>query len=219
MAWKLEVDISGEKPSMLFNSGGFELFVPPTPFCPPGKPPIFVMVEDLKDTFYEVDYEAADLQNRTPWSELELHTVLDPAIVFPSLQWQKFENLAEESVEIVTGYLIAIQSRESDAWAAVKLGDVHIRKYPEEVMNWRLLESVKGPELGAEVQTGLLRHVYNRRPGSVQRSIPYVTPARILDKMERPWHKDGAALNWNLDGRFVGAARIARDQRWRLYAE
>jgi len=219
MARRPEVDTPGEKPSMLFNSGGFELFVPPTPFCPPGKPLVFVMLEDLKDTFYEVDYQAADLQNMTLWSELALHTVLDPAIVFPSLQWQKFENLADESVEKVTGFLVAIQSREGDAWTAVKLGTVHIRKYPEEVVNWRVLESVKGPELGAEMQAGLLRHVYNRRPSSVQRSIPYVTPRRILDKMERSWHKDGAALNWNLDGRFVGGARIARDQRWRLYAQ
>lgn len=219
MAWRPEVDTSGEKPSLLFNSGGFELFVPPTPFRPPDQPPLFVMLEDLEDAFYEVDYESADLRNTTPWSELGLYTVLDPAIAFPSLQWQKFENLADESVEKVTGFLVAIQSREGDAWTAVKLGAVHIRKYPEEVVNWRALESTKGPELGAEMKAGLLRHIYNRRSGSVQRSIPYVTSRRILDEMEKPWHEDGAALNWHLDGRFVGAARVARDQRWRLYAQ
>lgn len=198
-----------------FASGGFELFVPPVPFSQPPEPACFVMLDDQNDAFYEVDYQSVDLRNSTDWTALKLHTVPDPAVVFPTLQWQKFENDINKKI---TGFVVDIKSRGEDSWTAEKIGAVHVRRFPQEYMNWSALASLKGSELPEEMKAGLLRKVFNQREGSMVQTISYATPRRILDTMKRPWHQDGAALNWELDEKFVGANRIEKDQKWKLYA-
>jgi hypothetical protein len=206
---------SDRRPNLNFASGGFELFVPPVPFSQPPKPAYFVMLDDQNDAFYEVDYQSVDLRNRTEWTVMELHTVPDPAVVFPTLQWQRFEN---DTNEKITGFVVDIKSRDEDYWTAEKIGMVHVRRFPQEYMNWSALASLKGSELPEEMKAGLLRNVFNRREGSTVQTISYVTQRRVLDNMKRPWHQDGAALNWELDERFVGAKRIEGDQKWKIYA-
>lgn len=186
------------------------------------------MLDDLDNVFYDVDYESSELQNSTDWTELALHNVVDPAIVFPPNQWQIFEECwtwrqvggeLEDRPLIATGFLVSIQSRDSGIFNATKLGTVHVLQWRQQHMNWGVLESLKGTELPSEMRAGLLRHIFNRRPGAnTQMVISYVTPRRVLDENSRPWHEDGASLNWELDHRFAGGARIGREQKWRLYA-
>lgn len=181
----------------------------------PPKRPHFVMVDDLNNVFYDVDYESPDLKNPVPWAELLLHTSRDPAIVFPPNQYQ----LGVENPGLrITGFLVLIQSREDDVFTGYKIGTVHVQPLAQERMNWGVLESWKGPELASEVRAGLLRHVFNRRPGAHPIAISYVTPRNILDSMQRQWHKNAAALEYELDGIFAGGRRIGENQRWRLYA-
>ena len=194
-----------------FTSGGFELYVPPTPFSnPPGRTR-FVMLDDLNNVFYDVDYESSSLNNSTPWTKLGLHNVADPAIVFPPNQWQMFEENSS-----ATGFLVLIQSRDSGLFTATKIGTVYVRPLLQEFMNWGVLESLKGSELPSEMRAGLLRHVFNRRPGANARMISYVTLRRVLDNMHRPWHQNGAWLNWELDDKFTGGSLIGNEQMWKL---
>jgi hypothetical protein len=202
-------------PSLQFTSGGFELYVPPTPFSNPPKPAHFVVLDDLNDVFYDVDYESSDLKNTTPWTELALHTVADPAIVFPPNQYQMSEN---NKTLRITGFLVSIQSRDSGLFTATKIGTVHVQQLQKKYMNWGALESLKGAELPSEMRAGLLRHVFNRRPRGSARMISYVTPRHVLDNMPRQWHRNAAALNWELDERFAGGARIGKERKWRLHA-
>jgi len=202
-----------------FRSGGFELYVPPTAFSLPGPPhfcpPHFVMLDDQDDILYDVDYESKELKNTTPWVDLELHKKVDPAIVFPSVEWQKHE---ADKQKKVTGFLVSIQSREGGWNTAIHLGTVHVVQYQPEFMNWAALESLKGSELPAEMKDGLLRKVFNRRPGSGTQALSYVNSLSVLDGLPRPWHRDGQALNYELDERFVGCKMIAKDQKWKLLA-
>jgi hypothetical protein len=204
-----------EPPSLQFTSGGFELYVPPTPFSSPPEPAHFVMLDDKNDTFYDVDYESLDLKNSTPWVELALYTVQDAAIVFPPGQWDIHE--ANKSVR-VTGFLVSILNRTGGLFTAKKIGTVHVQPFPQKFMNWDALESLKGSELPSEMKAGLLRHVFNRRPGSGFRVIEHVTSRSILESMSRPWHRNGDALNWELDHRFAGGSCIEREQKWKLCA-
>lgn len=213
-AWPL-VGNSDSRANLNFASGGFELFVPPVPFSQPPEPACFVMLDDQNNAFYEVDYQSVDLKNSIDWTALKLHTVLDPALVFPTLQWQTFE---KDMNKKITGFVVDIKSRDEDSWTAERIGTVHVRRFPQEYINWSVLASLKGSELPEEMKAGLLRKVFNQGRSSMTQTISYVTPRRILDTMERPWHQDGAALNWELDERFVGANRIEKDQKWKLYA-
>lgn len=160
------------------------------------------MLDDLNDIFYDIDYEAADLKNIEPWTALKLHTVKDAAIVFPPKHWDWHEKHISARV---TGFLVSIQSRTPELFTGTKLGAVHMQLFPEKFMNWDGLEGRKKAYLPSEMRSGLLRHVFDRHPGSQTRTIFYVTPRKILDGMSNPWHNDGAALNWELDERFVGA--------------
>lgn len=208
---------SSEPPSLEITSAGFELFIPPTPFSNPQPPEPngrFVLLDDEDNVFYDVDYTSPGLRNTVSWKQLALHTIPDPAIVFPPAQWQKLK----DPNWLPTGFLVSIQSREPDCFKAVNLGAVHVKPRPQALMNWDVLESLKGPELPAEMKAGLLRKVFNRRPGANMQSISYVNPRKVLDKMSRPWHRDGKWLNWELDDRFVGGKRIDEGQKWRLYA-
>jgi hypothetical protein len=203
-----------DKPQTLkYTSGGFELYVPPTKFAHPPEPARFVMLDDINDTFYQVLYEGLRLKNTTPWTDLALHTTPDPAIVFPPNQQEIFD--AKLSIT-ATGFLVSIISRANGEFVAKWLGTVHVDRLPEQSMNWGALESLKGDELPAEMRNGLLRFVFNRRPGASGGSHSYVTPRGVLDGLERPWYKDGASLAWELDDRFVGGKRIEREQRWKL---
>jgi hypothetical protein len=211
---------ASEGQSLDITSGGFELYVPPTPFAmggPEKKDPIsrFVMLDDENGVFYDVDYGSEPLRNSTPWSELALYNVVDPAVVFPPAQWQKLHDLDW----LPTGFLVAIQSRDGNVFRAVKIGAVHVKRLPRDLMNWGALESLTGPELTAEVRAGLLRRVFDRRPGSNAGPVSYVNPKKVLDGMPRPWHRDGNWLNWELSHRFVGGKEIDEGQRWELYAE
>lgn len=209
--------ILNEPPSRDITTAGFELYVPPTPFSNPTPPEPsgrFVMLDDEDGVFYDVCYDSAPLRNTIPWTELGLHNFVDPAIIFPPAQWQK---LADPDW-LPTGFLVSIQSRGPEHFTAIKIGTVHVKQLPQALMNWEVLESLKGPELPAEMKAGLLRSVFNRRPGSNSQSISYVNQRGVLDKMSRPWHRDGNWLNWELDHRFAGGRRIDEKQKWKLYA-
>jgi len=209
-----------EHQSLNITSAGFELYVPPTPFArealekkdPMGR---FVMLDDENNVFYDVDYGSAHLRNSTPWPELALHNVVDPAIVFPPAQWQKLH----DPDWLPTGFLVAIRSRDDNVFKAVKIGTVHVKQLPRALMNWGALESLTGPEFVAEMKAGLLRRVFDRRPGSNSGPVSYVNPKKVLNGKPRPWHQDGKWLNWELNHRFVGGKEIDKGQRWALYAE
>ena len=81
---------------MNFTSAGFELYIPPSPMInhllkPPHRAR-FVLVDDINDKFYDVDYDGANdpskLGNTLSWAKLALHKVTDPAIVLPGDQWK-----------------------------------------------------------------------------------------------------------------------------------
>jgi hypothetical protein len=211
---------ASEGQSLAVTSGGFELYVPPTPFSmgdPEKKDPTgrFVMLDDENDIFYDVDYGSEPLRNSTPWSKLALYNVVDPAIVFPPKQWQKLH----EPDWLPTGFLVAIQSRDDNVFRAVKIGAVHVKRLRRELMSWGALESLRGSELTTEMKAGLLRRVFNRRPGSNAEPASYVNAKKVLDGKQRPWHQDGNWLNWELSHRFVGGKKIDEGQRWELHAE
>ena len=194
-----------------FRSWGFELYVPPTPFSSPPAPTRFVMLDDLNDVFYDIDYETPLLGNKTPWTELALHTVPDPAIVFPPEQQDMLHKM-----QFATGFLVSIESRSSTLITARKIGRVNVKQLPEKLMNWSALRALKGKELPAEMRAGLLRRIWNRRSGAADHSIPFVTPSRILNDMPRPWHRDAVALNYELDERFAGGKALGPPSRWKV---
>ena len=216
------LEINGVSVMEITSSAGFELYVPPSPMINERhKSPHcgrFVMLDDANDTFYDVDYDAANnpprLGNEVSWIELALHAVPDPAIVLPGDQWKW---LHDERRRFSMGFLISIESREENVLYGKKIGSVFVKKLDREHMNWAALRSLKGEELPAEMRAGLLRRVWNRRPSADVSSIPYVTPARVLDGMPRPWHRDGEWLNWELDHQFAGGKVIRQEQRWRLH--
>ncbi|OQV06553.1 hypothetical protein CLAIMM_11103 [Cladophialophora immunda] len=116
-----------------------------------------------------------------------------------------------------TGLLVSIQARHApDLIAAVTLGRVHVKPLPREFMNWSALRGLKGPQLPAEMRAGLLRRVWDRRGRADPQPVPLVTPGRILNDMPRPWHRDGAVLNDELDRRFVGARPLGPPSRWKV---
>ena len=78
------------------------------------------------------------------------------------------------------------------------------------------LRALKGKELPAEMRAGLLRRIWNRRSNAADQSIPFVTPSRILNGMPRPWHRDGVALNYELDERFAGGKTLGPPSRWKV---
>ena len=194
-----------------FRSWGFELYVPPTPFSSPPAPTRFVMLDDLNGVFYDVDYETPLLGNKTPWMELALHTVTDPAIVFPPEQQDMLHKK-----QFATGFLVSIGSRSPTLITARMLGRVNVKKLPQELMNWSALRALKGKELPAEMCAGLLRRIWNRRAGAAAQSFPFVTPSRILNGMPRPWHRDGVALNYELDERFAGGKALGPPSCWKV---
>ncbi len=210
-----------EGESFAITSAGFELYVPPTPFAkgddPKKKDPTgrFVMLDDENGVFYDVDYGSAPLHNSTPWSELTLHKVVDPAIVFPPAQWEKLH----DPEWLPVGFLVAIRSCEGDIFKAVKIGTVHVKPLPRALMNWGALERLKGPELTAEMKTGLIRRVFDCRPWSNAGPVSYVNLKKVLDAKSRPWDQQGNWLSWELDERFVGGKEIDKGQRRELYAE
>ena len=204
------------------TAAGFELYIPPSPMenklhksphC--GR---LVILDDANDTFYNLDYDAANnptkLGNKLSWNELALHTVPDPAIVLPENQWKW---LHDEERQFSKGFLVSVESRQGGIFIGKKIGSVFVSKLKQEHMNWAALRSLKGEELPAEMRAGLLRRVWNRRSDANTSSIPYVTPAHVLDNMPRPWHRDGEWLNWELDHQFAGSKVIQPEQRWRLY--
>jgi hypothetical protein len=196
---------------LTFLSWGFELYLPPNAFSTPPARPRFVMLDDLNDVFYDVDYETALLGNQTSWTDLAIHKIRDAAIVFPPeqqdmLQMQRF----------ATGLLVSIESRTSEMIIAKKVGRVNVKPLPQEFMNWSALTGLKGKELPAEMRAGLLRRVWNRRPVTGSQSSSFVTPSRILNAMPRPWHRDGVALSYELDDRFVGGKAVGPPSVWRV---
>lgn len=199
------------------KSAGFELYLPPTPMLnpqtnPPERPR-FVMLDYTNDVFYDVDYETANLRNSTSYAALALHTVQDPAIVFPPNQWNMLQTM-----KFATGFLVSIISRDGQTFSAKNLGSVNVKPLRQELMNWAALRSKKGPELPAEMKAGLLRHVWNRRSNAATQSIPYVHQRHVLDNMSNPWHRDGVALNYELDQQFAGGRLFGAEQQWKLYA-
>ena len=208
---------------MEMTGPGFELYVPPTPMVndrlkPPHKGR-FVMLDDVNDVFYDIDYDAAlkpaALGNTVSWADLALHTVREPALVLQLSQWQWLSN---PQTNFARAFLVSIESRNEGIVYARRIGSVFVRKVQQEYMNWYALRSEKGEELPAEMRAGLLRKLWNRSPSHQSPNISYVTPASVLDKMPRPWHKDGAWLNWELDHQYAGGSVIPPSQCWRLRA-
>lgn len=193
-----------------FDSGGFHLFVPPLPFA--CKRPRFIMLDDSKQVFYDVDYETPALGNHTPWEKLDLHTKREPAIVFTPFHYYAFMKR-----DFATGSLVSIESREDNVYVAKWLGAVNVSPMKQDQMNWAMLRSWKGEELPNEMQNGLLRHVWNRRSKAESNNIPYVTQASVLDQMPRPWHNNGEYLSYELDQTFAGGLPIGSDQLWRIH--
>lgn len=206
----------GSRPTLHFVSGGFELYVPPTPFSQPPEPPMFVMLDDMNDVFYQVDYGHPGLRNANSWVDLQLHRVTDPAIVFPPNQLSLY---AQNDNITMTGFLVSIASRGATGWLVKKIGAVHVRRYPLKYINWDVLASTKGPELIAELQAGLLRKVFNRRDVGTSERPSFVTLGNTINHMSRAWHEGGAALSYELDERFVGAVRIPNEQGWSVYTD
>jgi hypothetical protein len=189
-----------------FNSGGFELFLPPTPFSQPPEPAQFIMLDDVNQIFYDVRYRGAD---STSWTAIKAHQIPDPAIVFPPNQWTHM--LASSHG---TGFLVSIESREREVFYARMLGTVNVAPVDEKRMNWGALRGEKGPELPAEMKSGLLRHVWDRRSRPSFHAIAYETSAAVLNRMPRPWHRDGAALNYELDHVFAGCLALGAQTSW-----
>jgi hypothetical protein len=174
------------------------------------------MLDDLNDVFYRVDYEFVSPRNRKSWVEVQLHTVQIPAIIFHPDQWQVQDKKAVQG----QGYLVAVEPhQQGDVLTATMLGAVHISPLPQEHMSWGALEGLKGAELPAEMKAGLLRKVFDRRPGADLSSISYVTPSKTLRAMESQWHRDGVELNYQLDSRFAGGRQIEIGQKWRVYVQ
>jgi hypothetical protein len=195
-----------------FKSRGFELYLPPTPFSSPPAYARFVMLDDSTQKFYDVDYQTELLGNTTPWTALALHQVRDPAIVFPPEQCDMLEIM-----KFATGFLVSIECRDREMFVAKKIGSVNVKLMEEKLMNWAALRSLKGDELPAEMRVGLLRRVWNKRPNAASQSIPYVTPRLTLDDMPKHWHRDGAALNYELDQIFAGGAPLGEQQHWKVH--
>ena len=143
-----------------FQSGGFELYLPPTPFSMPPEPARLVMVDDLRQVIYDVDYETSFLKNTIPWSALNLHKIEDPAIVFRPMQ---LECLMLPERAFATGLLASIETRDDGVYKAKRVGVVNVSPFPKEVINWAVLQSWNGEELPTEMQAGPLRRVWNRR--------------------------------------------------------
>ncbi len=190
-----------------FRSSGFELYLPPTNFKSR-----FVMFDDSNQIFYDVNYDTELLGNRIPWPSLKPENLRDPAIVFPPKQSD-----ALKIMNFATGFLVSILHREGDKFVAQKLGLVEVKALKEELMNWSALTALKGEELPNEMKAGLMRRLWDRRPGSQHRSIPYVTPGSVLDQMPRRWHTDGAALNYELYLIFAAGAPLASTQHWEVH--
>src|SRR5882757_9040178 len=104
------------------QSSGFELYPPPTPFSQPPKPPRFVMLDHLENIFYDIDYQTPQPGNNASWTELGLHTVPDPAIVWPPNQAGKLQTAG-----FATGFLVSIESRSEGIFSAQKIGTVNVR--------------------------------------------------------------------------------------------
>lgn len=171
------------------------------------------MLDDSRQIFYDVDYENRLLRNTKTWAGLEMHKVVDPAIVFPPTQKRMLQQ-----AKFATGFLVSIESRDLDTFTARKIGSVNVSPCKEESMNWDALKSLKGEELPTEMQHGILRRVWNRRPQTSNANMNYLTPASVMDGMVRPWHNDGAQLSYELDEMFAGGLPISNDQSWQLSA-
>jgi hypothetical protein len=156
------------------------------------------------------------LKNRKSWKDLQLHTVQIPAIIFHPDNWQ-----AQDKKAVVgEGYLVTMEPlQQGEVRTATMLGTVHVSPLKQEHMSWGALEDLKGAELPAEMKAGLLRKVFNRRPGADLSSISYVTPSKTFRGMKSPWHEDGGQLNFQLDSRFAGGSQIEIGQRWKVYVQ
>ena len=201
-----------EQEFLTFTSGGFELYVPPSPLQ---STPRFVMLDDLNNVFYDVDYETSTLKNTTSWSDLALHTVPAPAIAFRLDQLDLM--MQNPTKAMMKGFLVAITTWDSGTITAKKIGSVFVKRLDPKFMNWSVLKDWRGSELPAEMKAGLLRRVFDKRPEAHAQMMSYVTPSSTLARMSVPWHRDGHALNHMLQERFAGGQTIARDQTWKLY--
>jgi len=198
---------SGKTGVLEFRSSGFELYLPPTSFKSR-----FVMFDNSKQIFYDIDYETAQLGNNTPWSRLAPETLRDPAIVFPPEHCDMLEIM-----KFATGFLVSILRREGDKFIAKKLGRVNVKPVEPKYMNWSALTTWKGEELANEMKAGLLKRMWDRRAGFTSRVVPYVTSGNVLDEMPRKWHEDGAALNYELDRIFAAGAPLLSSQHWEVH--
>lgn len=205
------------KDQLQFQSWGFQLYLPPTPFASQASETEeaeigrFVMVDDKNDAFYDVDYVTGKLGNTISWRELALHKVKDAAICFPPEQQDMLYKMS-----FAIGLLVSVEHRDGSFLKVTKLGKVNVKKIPQPYMNWTALQDLRGKELGEEMQVGLLRKVWDRRGGSLTRLGNYVTPSRVLNAMSSPWHRDGEALNNILDNRFAGADAIEPPSLWHV---
>lgn len=193
-------------PLLDIQGGGFELYLPPTPFRSQ-----LVMLDYSTETFYSVNYRAAAQGDETPWSDLGLETITDPAILFQPEQSERLEN-----GKFATGFLVSILDRQADKFVARKLGLVNVGPLPEYAMNWAALQSKKGEELKNEMRAGLMKYLWNRRQPAEQALFPYQTPGSVLNSMPRQWHIDGAALNHELDYIFAAGEALPLTQCWGL---
>jgi hypothetical protein len=195
--------------TVLRQAPGYFLYLPPTPIKSR-----FVMLEETTKTFYDVDTQTPLLQNPASWatagiSPSELGP--RPAIVFPiPLSDESKQILAEKGHDpgFMVGRLVSIESQEGKKVFAKPVGKVNVKPFPEHVMSWTALESMKGPVLSSEMKNGLMERLWGWHEDSGAEAAPFVTSNDVLDKMLRKWHIDPVALNFELDGVFASGKRI-----------
>jgi hypothetical protein len=189
------------------NAPGFELYLPPTPFKSR-----FIMLNELTSTFYDVDYATPTICNTMEWKDLALESIQDPAIILAD--GVPVINRPDERMGSL-GVLVSINRRTERTLFATYIGRVLVRMFPASLMNWEALAKMKGAARAGEIKAGLMRRLWNRRPGVPQSSgPPWVTSPEILDTMPGRWREDGAALNYELDYMFASSRHIPPEQEW-----
>lgn len=194
-----------------FRSGGFRLFVPPIPFAQPPQQPRFVMLDDVHQTFYDVDYGNHLLRNMSSWTDIAVHELVHPAIVFPPTQSRFLQTR-----NFATGFLVSIMSSNEGVNVAKKVGAVNVSILSQNAMSWDALRSLKGNELPNEMRHGIMRRLWDKRPKDDYQKNEFMVRGTSVSSTRRAWPQDGALLSTELDGIFAGGEAITSDQLWEL---
>jgi hypothetical protein len=193
---------------------GYFLYIPPDPVKSR-----FVMLDEITNTFHDVDLETPLLGNPASWKATGVSpTVLGQhlAIVFPNpLDADHKAQLGEQGYnpEFQVGRLVSVDRRESKKVYGKIIAKVNVKPLPEGFMSWQGLKEKKGAILPNEMKNGLCGRLWGRPNAGTD----LVTSRDILDNMPRKWHIDPVALNYELDRIFAAGERIRRgDVIWVL---